>query len=131
MAGDLQSRLKELVRTHTVPGASLAILTDDGIENAVAGVVNRNTKVTTTVDSGPGDDAVEQYVDSLEKIGLAHPPGALWSYSNAAFCVAGRIVEVLRSKSYDQALHDHLFGPAGLTEHITFPQEAVLRRAAV
>ena len=48
---DLTKRLKELTKEFDVPGASVAILTDDGLETAVAGVVNKKTKVAVTPDS--------------------------------------------------------------------------------
>jgi CubicO group peptidase (beta-lactamase class C family) len=182
---ELTSRLRELTKKFDVPGASVAILTDDGIETAVAGVLNRNTKVTVTPDSifqygsitkvytttlvmqlideglvdldepvvtylptfklkdpgaeqitvrhllthtngiegdyfrdfGRGEDAVEKYVNSLRTIGLAHPTGAFWSYSNAGFVVAGRLVEVLTGMTWDDAMRTKIFEPAGLEEH--------------
>lgn len=197
---DLSSRLKELARTFAVPGASLAILQDGELEVAVAGVVNRNTKVRTTPDSifeigsitkvytatlvmqlvddasvdldatvrtylpkfqlrdesaaaqitvrqllthtsgidgdyfadfGCGDDCVERYVDSLVDIDAVFPPGTMWSYSNAAFVVAGRIVEVVTGLPWHVALRERLLEPAGLNDHVTLPEEAIFYRAAV
>ncbi|MCA1705332.1 MAG: beta-lactamase family protein, partial [Actinobacteria bacterium] len=48
---DLQELLNELASKHRVPGASLAILEDDGIRLAASGVVNKNTGVQTTTDT--------------------------------------------------------------------------------
>jgi CubicO group peptidase (beta-lactamase class C family) len=194
----LGERLKLLTKQHDVPGVSVAILTDDGIDTAVAGVVNRNTKVAVTPDSvfqigsittvytttlmmqlvddglvdldkpvvrylpkfalkvpgaekikvrhllthtsgiegdyfrdfGRGEDAVQKYVDSLKRIGLAHPTGKFWSYSNAGFVVAGRIIEVVTKLTWDDALRTKLLEPAGLTETVSLPGEAILFRAA-
>jgi hypothetical protein len=55
----------------------------------------------------------------------------MWSYNNAAFCVLGRMVEVLRGKPYDAALREHLIEPLGITHAATSPYEAILFRAAV
>ena len=82
-------------------------------------------------DTGVGDDCVEKYLGVLHDVPQLFPPGAMWSYNNAGFCVLGRLVEVLREKPYDVALHDHLIQPLGITEAATDPYQAVLFRAAV
>ncbi len=195
---ELKQRLKELSKQFDVPGVSVAILTDDGVETVVTGVLNKNTKVPTTPDSvfqigsitkvytttlmmqlvdeglvdldakvtkyvptfklkvpgadkikvrhllthtngiegdyfadfGRGEDAVTKYVNSLRKIGLAHPTGKFWSYSNAGFVVAGRIIELVTQLPWDDALRQRLLEPAGLSETVSLPSEAILFRAA-
>ncbi|GAA5172245.1 serine hydrolase domain-containing protein [Amycolatopsis dongchuanensis] len=82
-------------------------------------------------DTGPGDDCVEKYVAALRDAPQLFPPGEMFSYNNAAFCVLGRIVEVLRDKSYDDCLRDHLCAPLRLTHTATGPAEAIRYRAAV
>lgn len=198
MTKELTARLKELAKQFDVPGVSVAVLTDDGIETAVTGVLNKNTKVAVTPDSlfqigsntkvytttlvmqlvddglvdldkpvvtylpkfklkvpdaekikvrhllthtsgiegdyfadfGRGEDAVEKYVNSLRRIGLSHPIGKMWSYSNAAFVTAGRLVEVVTGLTWDDAMRTKIFEPAGLTEHATLPGDAIVFRAA-
>ncbi|MEE6263803.1 serine hydrolase domain-containing protein [Plantactinospora sonchi] len=82
-------------------------------------------------DTGPGDDCVERYVDTLGELGQLFPPGHMFSYNNAAFCVLGRVVEVLRGLPYEQCLRTHLFTPLGLTHAANGADEAILYRAAV
>ncbi|MCD4523968.1 serine hydrolase [Nocardioides sp. cx-173] len=82
-------------------------------------------------DTGTGDDCVEKYLDVLHEVPQLFPPGELFSYNNAGYCVLGRLVEVLREKPYDACLRDHLFAPLGLTHAATGPYEAILFRAAV
>ncbi|MEP9361330.1 serine hydrolase domain-containing protein [Nocardioides sp. CN2-186] len=82
-------------------------------------------------DTGVGDDAVEKYMEVIHDVPQLFPPGEQFSYNNAGYCVLGRLVEVLREKSYDAALRDHLFTPLGLTHAATGPYEAILYRAAV
>ena len=55
-------------------------------------------------DTGKGDDCVEKYVATLAEVTQLFPPGEMFSYNNAGFCVLGRIVEVLRGKPFD-AVH--------------------------
>ena len=82
-------------------------------------------------ETGVGDDCVEKYLDVLHDVPQLFPPGEMWSYNNAGFCVLGRLVEVLREKPYDVALREHLIKPLGITHAATGPYEAVLFRAAV
>jgi CubicO group peptidase (beta-lactamase class C family) len=82
-------------------------------------------------DTGWNDDCVEKYVATLRTDPQLFPPGQMFSYNNAGFCVLGRIVEVLRGKPFDQALREHLFTPLGLTHAATDANSAILFRAAV
>ncbi|WP_091464938.1 serine hydrolase domain-containing protein [Paenarthrobacter nitroguajacolicus] len=82
-------------------------------------------------DMGRGNEAVERYVANLATTNVLHPPGRGFSYSNAGFVVAGRIVEVLRGMNWDEALRRFLTEPLGLTHVVTLPEEALLHSAAV
>ncbi|WP_410667927.1 serine hydrolase domain-containing protein [Amycolatopsis sp. cmx-4-68] len=82
-------------------------------------------------DTGVGDDCLEKYVATLHDVPQLFPPGEQFSYNNAGYCVLGRLVEVLRGKSYDACLREHLITPLGLTHTATGPYEAILFRAAV
>ncbi len=82
-------------------------------------------------DTGVGDDCVEKYVATLDGVPQLFPPGEQFSYNNAGYCVLGRLVEVLRGKSYDACLREHLIAPLGLTHTATGPYEAIMFRAAV
>ncbi|MGW5714616.1 serine hydrolase domain-containing protein [Amycolatopsis sp. NPDC003865] len=82
-------------------------------------------------DTGRGDDCVEKYVATLGDVPQLFAPGEMFSYNNAAFCVLGRVVEVLRGKSYNDCLADHLFVPLGLTHAAASPYEAIRFRAAL
>jgi len=82
-------------------------------------------------DTGNNDDCVEKYVATLATDPQLFPPGQMFSYNNAGYCVLGRIVEVLRDKPFDQALRDHLCTPLGLTHAATDANSAILFRAAI
>ncbi|MFJ3472480.1 serine hydrolase domain-containing protein [Microbacterium maritypicum] len=82
-------------------------------------------------DTGVGDDAVEKYLATIADAPQLFAPGERFSYNNAAFVVLGRIVEVLRGTSYDQALRTHLAAPLGLTHVATTAAEAIMFRAAL
>ncbi|MGY2702911.1 serine hydrolase domain-containing protein [Nocardioides sp. HB32] len=82
-------------------------------------------------DTGVGDDCVEKYLGVLHEVPQLFPPGELFSYNNAGYCVLGRLVEVLREKPYDDCLREHLFAPLGLTHAAASPYEAIMFRAAM
>jgi len=81
--------------------------------------------------TGRGDDAVERYVLACAALPQLHPPGALWSYCNAGFVLAGRIVEKLRGCTWDEALRRHLLAPLGTEGMGTLPEHALRFRAAI
>ena len=67
----------------------------------------------------------------LHEVPQLFPLGEQFSYNNAGYCVLGRLVEVLREKTYDACLREHLFAPLGLTHAATSPYEAIMFRAAL
>lgn len=82
------------------------------------------------LDTGRGDDCVEKYVAACADLKQNHPLGATMSYCNSGYTVLGRLIEVLRDKSWDAVLRERLFAPLGLTSAGTLPEEALLHRAA-
>src|SRR4051795_7248137 len=82
------------------------------------------------LDTGRGDDCVERYVAACADLGQNHTLGATMSYCNSGYVVLGRLVEVLRGKSWDEVLRERMFAPLGLTSAGTLPEEALLHRAA-
>ncbi|WP_434443587.1 LpqB family beta-propeller domain-containing protein [Lentzea sp. E54] len=82
-------------------------------------------------DTGRGDDCLERYTELLADAAQNHPLGATFSYSNAGFVLAGRVIEKLTGKTWDVAMREKLFAPLGLTRTGTLPEEALLHRAAV
>lgn len=53
--------------------------------------------------TGEGADAVRRYVDALARQPLLHPAGMDFSYSNAGFVLAGRLLEILTGLPWDEA----------------------------
>lgn len=82
-------------------------------------------------EAGRGDDCVERYVLACAALGQLHPPGEAFSYCNAGFVIAGRIVEKLRGLTWDQALRRHLLDPTCIRDLQTLPEYALYYRAAV
>ena len=82
-------------------------------------------------DTGRGDDCLARLVTLLADQPLTHPVGGLTSYSNAAFSVAGHVVERMLDVTWDAALRDRIIKPLGLEHCVTLPEDALLHRTAV
>ncbi|WP_235854777.1 serine hydrolase domain-containing protein [Nonomuraea aridisoli] len=83
------------------------------------------------IDTGRGDDCVEKYVAALADVALNHPLGATQSYCNAGFVVAGRVLEVLEGKRWDDVLREGICEPLGLTHTWTLPEDVLRFRSAI
>jgi CubicO group peptidase (beta-lactamase class C family) len=81
-------------------------------------------------DFGSGDDALARIVESLADLPQLTPLGEIWSYNNAGFYVAGRVIEVLTGKTYEQAVQDLLLTPLGLDNTFFFAEDVMTRRFA-
>ena len=81
--------------------------------------------------TGDGDDALARYVEGMAKIDQVTPLGSTVSYNNAALCLAGRVLEKVTGKTYEQAVRELVFEPLGLKQSFFFPNEIMTRRFAV
>lgn len=82
-------------------------------------------------DFGRGDDAMARLVAALPEAGVAHPVGMTWAYSNAAYVVAGRILEVVHAKPFAEILRERLLAPLEMDETCLTPEESILVSTAV
>jgi CubicO group peptidase (beta-lactamase class C family) len=81
-------------------------------------------------DFGRGDDALTKAVASLKDLTQVSPLGEVWSYNNAGFYVAGRVIEVVTGKPYESAARELALDPLGLANSFFFPEEAMIHRFA-
>jgi len=82
-------------------------------------------------DTGGGDDALAKYVELMAGLDQVTPLGATASYNNASLSLAGRLIEKVTGKTYEQAIKELIFQPLGLTHSYFFPTEIMTRRFAV
>src|SRR5262252_3372572 len=83
--------------------------------------------------SGPerGTDTLRTFVaTTLPDLMQIAPPGKAWSYNNAGFSIAGRVIEVVTGTSINQAIRDLVFTPLGLEHAGTTPGEFIVQRFA-
>ncbi len=65
-------------------------------------------------DTGCGVDRLARFVDRCALLPHIFPPGSDFSYSNTAYKLAGRIVEVVSGLDFDSALRRYLIEPLEL-----------------
>jgi CubicO group peptidase (beta-lactamase class C family) len=80
--------------------------------------------------TGDGDDALARYVEVMATVEQVTPLGATVSYNNASLSIAGRIIERVTGKTYEQAVKELIFEPLGLDHCFFFPNDIMTRRFA-
>lgn len=65
-------------------------------------------------DFGSGDDALARYVQSMVRLPQLTPLGEVFAYNNAAVALAGRLVEVVTGKPYEQTVRELVIDPLDL-----------------
>ena len=84
--------------------------------------------------SGPdrGTETLKNFVASTTVTDLMQvaPPGAAWSYNNAGFSIAGRVIEAVTGMPINRAIRDLVFQPLGLEHAGTTAGEFIVQRFA-
>jgi CubicO group peptidase (beta-lactamase class C family) len=78
-----------------------------------------------------GSGALAAAVASFAGLPQVTSPGALWSYSNAAYMVAGSVIESVCETSYEDAIERLVLQPLGLHESTFYVERAVSYPVAV
>ncbi|MEU8775863.1 serine hydrolase domain-containing protein [Streptomyces sp. NPDC048606] len=82
-------------------------------------------------DTGEGDDALAAFVAELDALALIAEPGSRASYSQAAFNLAGRILENVTGLTYERAVAALVLEPLGLAHSHFDPAVVLTHRFAV
>jgi CubicO group peptidase (beta-lactamase class C family) len=82
--------------------------------------------------SGPdrGTETLANFLTTITDLMQIAPPGAAWSYNNAGFSIAGRVIEVTNGTSINQAIRDLVFRPLGLEHAGTQSNDFIVQRFA-
>lgn len=82
-------------------------------------------------DLGPGDDALAKMVERLAEQPQLTPLGAVYAYNNAAFYVAGRVIEVVTRMPFEAAIRELVLEPLKLDSSYFFAGDVITHRFAV
>ena len=83
----------------------------------------------TTEDRGAQTNA--HFIDTMRELPQLAAPGEVWSYNNAGFTVAGRVIEAVTGQSIHQAIRSLVFQPLGLTRSFTRLDDVATYRFSV
>jgi len=79
-----------------------------------------------------GVDALAHFATTIMKdLPQLAPPGAVWSYNNAGFALAGRVIEVVTAKNIHDALRELVLAPIGLPRTFTRLPDAITYRLSL
>jgi CubicO group peptidase (beta-lactamase class C family) len=78
-----------------------------------------------------GRGALTGYVAELGRCSTLFDPGEFISYSNPAFMVAGRLLEVVTGVPFHDLLRREIYDTAGMVDSCSSAQKAILRNTAV
>jgi CubicO group peptidase (beta-lactamase class C family) len=81
-------------------------------------------------DSGMGDDALAEIVARMADLPQYTPLGEVWSYNNAGFYLAGRVIEVVTGQPFEQAMRELVLDPLGMRMSLFFPGDVMVHRFA-
>jgi CubicO group peptidase (beta-lactamase class C family) len=82
-------------------------------------------------DTGDDSNALELYVQAMAELPQLTPMDALMSYSNSAFIVLGRVLEVVSGKTLDVLMRETILEPLELHDTVLWAHEAITKRTAI
>ena len=86
--------------------------------------------IPALIRTGANTDKLQNYVTALADIPPDVPIG-VFSYSNSAFIVLGRIIEAVTGQSWEARLQSSICQPLGLDNVCTSAEQAIVHSAAV
>lgn len=125
---DLDASVKKYLRDFQVADRALTSEVTVGQlldhTNGIAGDFLPNTSYTE-------ENAIARYVDRCNLLPKVHELGTRHSYSNAAYSIAGRLIEVVLGCSWFDAIAERIFEPLGMKHAIAHPSQVLRHRAAM
>jgi CubicO group peptidase (beta-lactamase class C family) len=82
-------------------------------------------------DTGAGDDALAIIVSRMVDLKQLTPLGEVFSYNNAGFYLAGRVIERATGQAYEAAIQDLVLDPLGMARSFFFAESVITDRVAV
>ena len=81
-------------------------------------------------DKPSGGNHLARYIDRCDLLPQSHEPGTGFAYSNSAFCIAGRLLEVVTGKSWYSLIKQNIVEPLGLKRAVVDGSESSRYRVA-
>lgn len=82
-------------------------------------------------DYGRGDDALTKAIAEFGTLRQWYEPETLFAYNNAAFYLAGYVIEKITGKVFETVMETEIFEPLGLERTVQLPEWAITYAHAV
>lgn len=83
-------------------------------------------------DEGSGDENyLSRYLDRCYLLPQINPPGELFSYANSAYCIAGRLLEVVSGLAWSELVKERIVKPLEMQHVAVSPLETPRFRTAM
>lgn len=81
--------------------------------------------------TGEGDDALDRMLAEVTELEQLAPIGSVWSYNNSGYYVAGKIIENVTGRTFEDVIEEMVFADLGMTGSYIRPGDVMTRRFAV
>jgi CubicO group peptidase (beta-lactamase class C family) len=79
-----------------------------------------------------GAEALAHFATTiLRELPQLAPAGSVWSYNNAGFSLAGRLIEIITGRNIHESLRELVFAPIGMTRSFTRVTDAITYRTTL
>jgi CubicO group peptidase (beta-lactamase class C family) len=82
-------------------------------------------------DPGRGENALAAMVERLADLPQVVPLDTIFTYNNAGFYIAGRVLEVVGEAPYEELVQERILRPVGLERSFFAPEDVMTHRFAV
>lgn len=79
-------------------------------------------------DFGPGPDALRIMVERISELPQLTPVGEIYSYNNAGFYLAGRLIEEVTGKNFERTIQDLVLHPLEMSKSFFFAEDVISYR---
>lgn len=79
----------------------------------------------------PEPPTLDQALEPMSRARQLVEPGSHWTYSNAGFSIAGRLVEVLTGDAFNDVLRERILRPLGMERTVVSADDAIFHRVAM
>ena len=78
-----------------------------------------------------GTQTLTYFAETMKTLPQLAPPGVVWSYNNAGFTLAGRVIEIASGQTIHDAVRTLVFQPLGLTRAFSRLEDVVTHRFSI
>ena len=83
------------------------------------------------VPTGEGDDALDRMIEQMADLEQLAPIGTVWSYNNSGYYAAGKVIENVTGRTFEDVIEEMVFADIGMKNTYIRPGDVMTKRFAV